>query len=212
MLPRPFDLTPLSFTLVRVPFTQIETTRLLVRRFQDGDLSAFLEYRNDPEVARYQGWDSILEVNAQAMITELKHAEPGAPGHWFQFAIALKETAQLVGDCGLCVLVQDARQAQLGISLARAYQGQGFATEAVSAVLDYAFINLDLHRVVATVDAENARSAALMERVGLRREGHFMKNAWFKERWADEYLYAVLQAEWLPRRGLPAGLPQRAAG
>jgi len=42
-----------------------------------------------------------------------------------------------------------------------------------------------------------------MERVGLRREGHFLKNAWFKGRWADEYLYAVLQAEWLPRRGLP---------
>ena len=178
-----------------------------MRRFQVGDLSVFLEYRNDPDVARYQGWDSILEANALAMINELERAEPGVPGQWYQFAIALKETGQLVGDCGLCVLVQDARQAQLGISLARAYQGQGLAAEAVSAVLDYAFINLDLHRVVATVDAENARSAALMERVGLRREGHFMKNAWFKGHWSDEYLYAVLQAEWLPRRGLPAGLP-----
>jgi aminoglycoside 6'-N-acetyltransferase len=192
-------------------FTQIQTARLHVRRFQDSDLSAFLEYRNDPEVARYQGWDSILESNASAMINELRHTEPGVPGQWFQFAIELKETGHLAGDCGLCVLVQDARQAQLGITLARAYQGQGLAAEAVSAVLDYAFINLDLHRVVATVDVENTRSAALMERVGLRREGHFIKNAWFKGHWSDEYLYAVLQAEWLPRRGLPAGLPQRTA-
>ena len=135
--------------------------------------------------------------------------EPGVPGQWFQFAIEIKETHQLAGDCGLEVLVQDARQAQLGITLARAHQGQGVATEAVNAVLDYAFINLDLHRVIATVDVENTRSAALMERVGLRREGHFIKNAWFKGHWADEYLYAVLQAEWLPRRGLPAGLPRR---
>jgi RimJ/RimL family protein N-acetyltransferase len=95
------------------------------------------------------------------------------------------------------------RQAQLGLSFDRAFQGQGFATEAVTAVLDYAFINLDLHRVVAVVDVLNERSAALLERVGLRREGHFLKNAWFKGRWADEYLYALLQAEWLPKRGLP---------
>ena len=191
-------------------FTQIQTARLLVRRFQDGDLPAFLEYRNDPVVARYQSWDVIPEPNGLAMIQEQKRIEPGVPGQWFQFAIELKETGQLAGDCGLCVLVQDARQAQLGITLARPYQGKGLAAEAVSAVLDYAFINLDLHRVVATVDAENARSAALMERVGLRREGHFMKNAWFKGHWSDEYLYAVLQAEWLPRRGLSSGLPQRA--
>jgi RimJ/RimL family protein N-acetyltransferase len=192
-------------------FTQIQTARLLVRRFQESDLTAFVDYRNDPEVARYQGWDTIPEARAAAMLQELRVSEPGVPGQWFQFAIELKETRQLVGDCGLAVLVQDARQAQLGISLARAHQGQGLATEAVNAVLDYAFINLDLHRVVATVDADNARSAALMERVGLRREGHFIKNAWFKGHWADEFLYAVLQAEWLPRRGLPAGLPQRAA-
>ena len=190
-------------------FSQIQTARLLVRRFQDGDLTAFVEYRNDPEVARYQSWDTIPEARAAGMIQEQLLLEPGVPGQWFQFAIELKETRQLVGDCGLVVLVQDARQAQLGITLARPHQGQGLATEAVNAVLDYAFINLDLHRVIATVDVENARSAALMERVGLRREGHFIKNAWFKGHWSDEYLYAVLQAEWLPRRGLPAGLPQR---
>jgi len=193
-----------------VTFTHIQTARLLVRRFQDGDLATFVQYRNDPEVARYQGWDSIPEARAAAIIQEQQEIEPGVPGQWFQFAIELKETHQLVGDCGLSVLVQDARQAQLGITLARAHQGQGLATEAVNAVLDYAFINLDLHRVIATVDVENVRSAALMERVGLRREGHFIKNAWFKGHWSDEYLYAVLQAEWLPRRGLPAGLPQRA--
>jgi RimJ/RimL family protein N-acetyltransferase len=192
-----------------VTFTQIQTARLLVRRFQDGDLTTFIDYRNDPEVARYQGWDTIPPARAAAILQEQMVIEPGVPGQWFQFAIELKESHQLVGDCGLAVLVQDARQAQLGITLARAHQGQGLATEAVNAVLDYAFINLDLHRVIATVDAENIRSAALMERVGLRREGHFIKNAWFKGHWSDEYLYAVLQAEWLPRRGLPAGLPQR---
>jgi RimJ/RimL family protein N-acetyltransferase len=182
--------------------TPIETDRLILRAFEDADLNPFLAYRNDPEVARYQSWDTISQPRAQAFIQEQKTLTPGQPGQWFQFAAALKDAGRLIGDLGLQVLVQHPRQAQLGVSFNPAYQGQGLATEAVTAVLDYAFINLDLHRVVAVVDVENERSAALMERVGLRREGHFLKNTWFKGHWADEYLYAVLQAEWLPRRGL----------
>jgi RimJ/RimL family protein N-acetyltransferase len=183
--------------------TPIETDHLLLRAFTDADLNAFVAYRNDPAVARYQSWESISLPRAQAFIQEQKALTPGQPGQWFQFAVALKDAGLLVGDVGLQVLVQHPRQAQLGVSLNPAYQGQGFATEAVTAALDYAFINLDLHRVIAVVDVENERSSALLERVGLRREGHFLKNTWFKGRWADEYLYALLQAEWLPRRGLP---------
>ncbi len=191
-------------------FTQLETPRLIIRRFQDKDLAAFVDYRNDPEVARYQGWDSISPPHAQSFIQEQKKIEPGIPGQWFQFAVEHKASGELAGDCGLCVTVQDARQAQLGVSFARAHQGQGLATEAVTTVLDFAFINLDLHRVIAIVDAENDPSARLMERAGMRREGHFLKNTWFKGHWSDEFLYAVLQAEWLPRRrglGVPGADP-----
>lgn len=184
-------------------FTPIEASRLIVRSFQDADLAAFLAYRNDPEVARYQSWEAISAPRAQGFIQEQKTMTPGVPGQWYQFAVALKDTGQLIGDIGLQVQVHDARQAQVDISFNRAYQGQGLATEALTVVLDFAFINLDLHRVMAIMDVENERSAALMERVGLRREGQFIKNTWFKGHWADEYLYAVLQAEWLPRRGLP---------
>jgi RimJ/RimL family protein N-acetyltransferase len=184
-------------------FTPIQTSRLVLRAFEDGDLNAFLAYRNDPEVARYQTWDSISAPRAQAFIQEQKALAPGQPGQWFQFAVTLKDAGILIGDVGLLVLVQQPRQAQMGISFNREYQGQGYAAEALTAALDYAFINLDLHRVVVVVDVENERAWSLAERVGLRREGHFLKNNWFKGRWADEYLYAVLQAEWLPRRGLP---------
>ena len=181
----------------------IESERLILRAFQDADAEAFVVYRNDSEVARYQSWESISLPRAQAFIREQKSLEPGVPGQWFQIALALKATGQLVGDCGLQVLLQDGRQAQLGITLARGYQGQGLATEALTAVLDFAFINLDLHRVITVMDCRNAASAALMERLGMRREGRFVKHYWFKGEWADEYLYAILQAEWLPKRGLP---------
>lgn len=185
-------------------FTELVSERLLVRRFQDSDLSAFLAYRNDPAVGRYQNWDTLSAPRAQAILQEQRHLEPGTPGPWFQFALALKGNGLLVGECGLQVLLQDARQAQVSVSLAPVHQGAGLATEALTTVLDYAFINLDLHRVIAVVDAENAGPVRLFERVGMRREGHFVKDVWFKGRWSDDCLYAVLQAEWLSRRGLPS--------
>lgn len=183
-----------------------DTPRLTLRSFQDADLAPFLAYRNDPEVARFQSWDTLSLARAQALVQEQRGLTPGVPGEWFHFAVALRETEQLIGEVGLSVLVQDVRQAQLAVTFDRAFQGQGFAAEAVTAVLDYAFINLDLHRVLAVVDVLNTRAVDLLERVGMRREGHFIKNTWFKGRWADEYLYALLQAEWLPRRGLPGAL------
>ncbi len=193
----------MTFAYTKAVFTELVSERLVVRRFQDSDLAAFLAYRNDPAISRYQNWAALSAPRAQAILQEQRHVEPGSPGPWFQFALALKATGQLVGDCGLQVLLQDARQAQVTLSLALAYQGDGLATEALTTVLDYAFINLDLHRVLAVMDTENVGPVRLCERVGMRREGHFVKNVWFKGRWADEYLFALLQAEWLSRRGLP---------
>jgi RimJ/RimL family protein N-acetyltransferase len=177
-------------------FTRLESERLILRRFDDSDLMPFLAYRNDPEVARYQAWESCTEHEASAMIDELKSLQPGTPGEWFQFAIELKETAALIGDCALKV-EQDGRQAEIGFTLAREHWGKGYASEAVSRLLDYAFGNLGLHRVVAITDRENEPSIALLERLGMRREGCFVQNAWFKGRWASEYLYALLEDEWL---------------
>ncbi len=181
----------------RMDFVNLETARLILRHFTDADLVPFMAYRNDPDVARYQGWEGISEAEAHAFIAEQKLVQPGVPGQWLQIAIEFKETGTLAGDCALKIDEHDERQAEIGYTLARAYQGKGIAFEAVSRVLDYAFRALELHRVIAITDSENAASIALLERLGLRREGHFIQNVWFKRKWADEYLYAVLQHEWL---------------
>ena len=93
--------------------------------------------------------------------------------------------------------VFDHRQAEIGFTLSREYQGYGYATEAVSSILNYAFHTFDLHRIIAITDCENIASVALLERLGMRREGHFIQNIWFKGKWGDEYLYAMLKDEWL---------------
>ena len=182
-------------------FTTFETPRLRLRHFRDADLALFMAYRNDPEVARYQGWEGISEPEARAFLQEQKEVQPGVPGHWFQIAVELKEAGMLVGDCALKMEEHDERQAEIGYTLSRAYQGRGIASEAVSCVLEYAFVTLGLHRVIAITDCENVASVALLERLGLRCEGHFRQNVWLKGKWRDEFLYAMLREEWRSTRG-----------
>ena len=126
--------------------------------------------------------------------------QPGVPGEWFQFAVELKETGLLIGDCALKVDADDTQQAEIGYTFAREHQGKGYAAEAVACLLDYAFGTLNLHRVIALVICENQRSVALLHRLGLRREGHFIQDFWHKGSWVDEYQYAILESEWLARR------------
>lgn len=178
------------------PFSRIETARLILRRPAEEDLAPFMAYLNDPLVARYQSWESYTEEQARAVIERQKGVEPGTPGQWFTFAAELKETGVMIGHVALSVKADDPRQAEIGFTFARGQQGQGLAREAAEAVLDYAFGVLGLHRVSAVADCENARSVALLERLGMRREGHFVENVWFKGAWGSEYLYAVLRREW----------------
>jgi [ribosomal protein S5]-alanine N-acetyltransferase len=71
-------------------FDRIKSQRLILRRFRDADLAPFVAYRNDPEVARYQSWDSFDEREARAFIREMASVQPGVPGEWFQFAVESK--------------------------------------------------------------------------------------------------------------------------
>jgi RimJ/RimL family protein N-acetyltransferase len=72
-------------------------------------------------------------------------------------------------------------------------------TEALTAVLGHAFETFDLHRVIA-VTVLNAPAAALLERAGMRREGHFVENIYFRGAWGSEFLVAILEREWAARR------------
>jgi len=186
----------------RTAFVQIESPRLLLRRFADRDLAAFLAYLNDPVVARYQSWESYTEQQARELIEQQKGREPGLPGQWFTFAAELKGTGALVGHVALSVKESDPRQAEIGFTFAREYQGRGLAREAAERVLGYAFDVLGMHRVVAVADCENERSLALLERLGMRREAHFIENIWFKGAWGSEYLYAMLRREWESKRAV----------
>jgi RimJ/RimL family protein N-acetyltransferase len=105
-------------------FTALSTERLVLRRFRPEDLDAFVAYRSDPEVARYQSWEAPYRPSqARQFLHELAAVHPDTPGEWFQFAVALRHTDRLIGDCGTHVGAEDPRQAEIGFTLAPPHQG-----------------------------------------------------------------------------------------
>jgi RimJ/RimL family protein N-acetyltransferase len=176
-------------------FTGIETERLILRRLTPADLPTLLAYRNDPLVAEYQSWTSMSQREGELFIAEMQTLEPGMRNEWFQFAIERKSDGAHIGDCALHTL-DDTRQGEIGYTLARAEQGQGYAREAVAAMVEYAFAVLKMHRISATADVENAPSYRLLEALGFRREGTVIEAGWFHGRWCSEHLYAMLAREW----------------
>jgi len=178
----------------------LHAERVLLRPFRQADLDTFIAYRSDPNVARYQGWDApYSRSRGLSFIAEMRRTRPGTPGRWYQLAIERQSDQQMIGDCGFCILEKDGQQAEIGFTLARSHHGEGYATEAVTRLLAYLFDELHLHRVVANCDVENVPSARLLERLGMRREAHFIENVWFKRRWGSEYWYALLRREWQDR-------------
>jgi RimJ/RimL family protein N-acetyltransferase len=84
----------------------------------------------------------------------------------------------------------------VGITLAPAHQGRGYATEAIECLLGFVFGRLGKHRVAAVTDAENHRAASLLRRLGFRQEAHFIEHVWFKGAWGSEFVFALLRREW----------------
>jgi RimJ/RimL family protein N-acetyltransferase len=182
-------------------FTPIVTPRLSLRKLAEADLIPFIQYRNDPDVARYQSWEHIGEEEALRFIKFQRKLSPGKPGRWFQLALELRTSLELIGDCGFKFDLEEPAQAEIGYTLARPHQGKGYATEAVTHLLDFLFSSLGLHRVIAITDCKNTSSYLLLEHLGFRREGHFIQNVWFKGAWGDEYLYAMLGKDWASKSG-----------
>ena len=91
---------------------------------------------------------------------------------------------------------QTDRQGEIGYALHTDYQGKGYASEAAREILRLGFEDLGLRRICAILDDRNGPSALLLERLGMRREGHLIECAFFKGEWANEYIYALREDEW----------------
>lgn len=175
-------------------FDHLDTRRLRLRRFTRGDLPALLAYRNDPEIARYQSWERFTEAEGEAFLEAQSRCEPGEPGRWFQFAVTVAPHDRLVGDCALHV--GEGGGAEIGFTLSRESQGQGFGEEAVRELIRYAFLELGIERIHAVVDARNGAAIRLLRRAGFVEEEHLARRTWFKDGWCVERVFAIAREGW----------------
>lgn len=177
---------------------ELTTPRLVLRPLRSSDIPAFVAYRRDPDVARYQGWEpTYSEADAERLIA----AQPGEPGHpdeWLQIAIVDRDRAVLCGDCAVRVISDQPETAELGVTLAREHQGRGIAREALGAVLDWLFGDLLLHRVFAQTDDRNVAVHRVLEHLDFRPEARLVAADWNKGEWTTVQIYALLATEWHP--------------
>lgn len=173
--------------------------RVRLRPLVDADVDAMVVYRGDPDVCRFlpfepQSPDDIRERIGHLFGGTSLEGERGG----VVLAIERRDDAAVVGDLVLFHFDVASGTAEIGWVVSPAAAGRGLATEAVRALVDTAFSVYGLRRLVARIDADNTRSIALAERLGMRREAHLVENEWFKGRWSDEVDYAVLAREWTP--------------
>ncbi len=181
------------------PAYPIRTERLALRPWDPSDLDAFHRLRGDPEVVRYLYGYPMTRDEAETRLGAQSSAITEC-GRWMNLAVLLAATDELLGDVGVCWISAVHREVEIGYTFLPEHHGHGYATEAAAAVVDLAFSGLGAHRVTGRIDARNTASAAVLGRLGMRHEAHFVENEWVKGEWTDESVYAVLASEWAARR------------
>jgi len=174
---------------------QLKSKRLILRPIQLSDAGAFFAYRSDAETNKFQGWIPKTLDEAEAFIAK-SATTINEPGTWFQLVLIEHTSGEVIGDVGIHFIDTDGHQVELGCTLGKAHHGNGYATEALQAVIDYLFKKLNKHRIIASIDPGNTASIKMVERMGFRKEAHFKESLLINGNWVDDVVYALLQKEW----------------
>ena len=145
----------------------LEPQRLSISPLTAADLRSFVEYRSDPEIARYQGWDApYSETKASELIESQAGIDLPPKGEWLQLAIHLSSTGELIGDLALHALDESHEGYEIGFTVAKRFQGQGYAKEATTVLIENLVCEFGAKRFIATPDNRNVPSIRLLESLG----------------------------------------------
>ena len=193
-------MTPTEPKLEFAPNWPVDTDRLLLRPFVEGDLDALYEIHSDEGNARYLYNEPRTREQVEELLERKRTGSAvRGEGDWLSAAAVLHTTGELVADVSLLWASELHRQGEIGFIVHRAHHGHGYATEAARPLLAFAFDTLGLHRVVGRAEPRNLGSARVLEKLGMRREAHLVENEWVKGEWQSELVYAMLAQEWAAR-------------
>lgn len=173
---------------------ELTTPRLLLRKFKRSDVNGIFAYASDPQVTLYTPWEHHRELKTTRKFlgTILTGYRQGRPAPW---AIVLREKNMLIGAIGIRNWAIEHARAEVGYVLARQHWGQGYATEALKAVLGFGFSRMELNRIEAKCVPENKGSIRVLEKSGMRREGLLREVEFSKGKFEDLNLYSILRRD-----------------
>ena len=177
----------------------IRTERLVLREFRPEDEAAIHAYASDPDVTRHTSWGPNDIATTKAALNAWIDSQTKWPREALPLAIELQPDGKVIGGTGFSSIDLDTLTGVFGYVLHKEHWGKGYATEAVCALLEFGFGQLALHRIVAECFTGHDGSIHILEKVGMRREGFYQKNALKAGEWRDTYTYAMLQDEWWRR-------------
>ncbi|MBE2237186.1 MAG: GNAT family N-acetyltransferase [Caldilineaceae bacterium] len=178
-----------------LPTPTLRTLRLQLRPFTEADTDAIFALQSNPRVLRY--WDAPPwqeRAQAERFIARCRQMEQEGSGA----RLVIERTADnlFIGWCSLMQWNAAYRSAMLGYCLDEPAWGQGFATEAADALLQWAFNTLDLNRVQSEADTRNAASDRVLAKLGFLREGTLRENCIVAGEVSDSWIYGLLRREW----------------
>lgn len=176
-------------------FPTMETRRLVLRQLATEDAAALLNYCADPEVNRYLTLDPFqTQAEAVAMIELLKNLFANKQG--IRWAITGKDSGKFLGTCGFHNYKPEHRRIEMGYELDRPFWRQGFMSEALPAILEYAFAQMNSNRVEAFVNAGNVKSTGILEKMGFKLDGVLREYEFARGKFVDQYCYSLLKSDY----------------
>ena len=179
---------------------RLETERLVLRDFVADDWQAVLAYQSNPLYLRYNDWTERTPEAVQEFVGWFLNQQKQEPRIKYQLALMLKSNDQLIGNCGVRMDKFDSVEADIGYELDPKHWNHGYATEAAHAIMDFGFSHFGVHRIWANCIADNIGSAHVLEKLGMKLEGRLHENKYFKGRWWDTLIYAILADEWMAHK------------
>lgn len=171
---------------------ELTTQRLFIRPFRETDREDLLELYSSENTCRFLLHEAWTAVTFGEHFLKKLSADRLTPDTAISLACVLNR--KVIGDISIWYPGMK-ETVEIGFAFHEAYAGKGYATEALDAVIGYLFGTVQIHRVQACLDARNLPSAKLCERIGMRREAHFLKDYWSKGEWTDSFVYGMLPSD-----------------
>jgi len=178
-------------------FTQFETERLIIRKLELSDVQDCFAILSDYRVVSMNGALSLHTLIHETESFILDAQAKYALNHLQWLAVEEKNSHKMIGMIGFETITSKFYRAEIAYAFAYDYWGKGYATEAIKALVDLGFRYMNLNRIFASVDPENARSIRVLEKLGMQREGYLRQNIFHNNAFRDRLIYSILKEEWL---------------